>query len=156
MPDEPVEPEGKTFTQEQVNALLAEQKRKSAEKFADYDDLKQKASKLAEVENASKSELQRALDEAAALKAENAKFLAEKQVAQWAAEIVKDSTIPASVLRGSTREELEAHFQELQKLTTQDTAPKPRFPVPVGTPDNGKTGSRAAAALREWNKDRSR
>lgn len=135
-------PADKTFTQEQVNAMLAAEKRKLSEKFGDYDDLKSKASKLAEVEEASKTELQKALDRAAAAESRAAKFEAKEQAAKWAAEIVKGSTIPASVLRGSTREELEAHFSELK-----DLAPKPqRTPVPAGKPDG--SGSRAVEALR--------
>lgn len=140
---EPAEP--KAFTQEQVNALLADQKRKLGEKFADYDDVKAKASKLDQLEQDSKSELQKLLDENTELKTKVGSFEQEKQVTAWAAEIVKDSTIPASVLRGNTKEELEAHFKDLQEL-----APKPkRTPVPTGQPSGEGTGSRAATALRE-------
>ncbi|MDR7253716.1 hypothetical protein J2X46_002706 [Nocardioides sp. BE266] len=58
--------DAKTFTQEQVNAMLAEQKRKSGEKFADYADLKAKAAKLDEIEAASASELEKAVKAATA------------------------------------------------------------------------------------------
>lgn len=137
-------PETRTFTQEQVNALLAEQKRTVAAKFGDYDDLKAKASKLDEIEKASQTELEQALDRAAKAEAAVAGYQAKEQAAQWAAEIVKGSEIPASVLRGSTREEMQAHFDQLKEL-----APKPkRTPVPPGK-SGTETGSRAAAALRE-------
>lgn len=135
----------KTFTQDQVNALLADQKRKIGERFADYDDVKAKAAKLNEIEQASKSELEREREARTAAEARAAKYEAKEQASAWAAEIVKGSTIPAHVLRGSTREELEAHFNELKEL-----APKPqRTPVPPGKPAGGDTGSRAVAALRE-------
>lgn len=137
-------PETKTFTQEQVNALLADQKRKVLEKFADYDDLKGKASKLAEIEESSKSELQKALDRAAELEKDLTKYQQKEQVAKWAKEIVKDSDIPADVLRGSTREELEQHFEQLKALT-----PKPkRTSAPTGH-SSGEQGSRAVAAIRQ-------
>lgn len=135
-------PDERTFTQEQVNAMLADQKRKLGEKFGDYDDLKAAASKLAEIEESSKTELQKALDRATAAEERIAAYEAKEQTAKWAAEIVKGSSIPASVLRGSTREELEAHFNELKAL-----APTPkRTPVPAGK--SGGEGSRAAEALR--------
>lgn len=55
-------PEGaKSFTQEQVNAMLAEQKRKGSEKFADYGDLKAKAARLDEIEAANATELDKAV-----------------------------------------------------------------------------------------------
>jgi phage terminase Nu1 subunit (DNA packaging protein) len=139
-------PEVKTFTQEQVNALVAEAKRKEREKIpTDYDDLKAKASKFDDLEQASKTELQKALDKAAALETELTGYKTKEQVAGWAAEIVKDSDIPASVLRGSTREELEQHFEQLKSL-----APKPkRTSAPAGHATGDGQGSRSVAALRQ-------
>ena len=142
-PDEQKPVETKTFTQDQVNALLADTKRKEREKFADYDDVKAKAGRLDQIEQESKTETQKALDKAAELETELNKYRTKDQVTQWAAEITKDSEIPASVLRGSTKEELEQHFEELKGL-----APKPkRTSAPAGTP-SGESGSRAVAALR--------
>lgn len=56
--------ETQTFNQEQVNALLAEQKRKEREKFAGYDDLKKKAEQFDAAQEAAKSEQERAADAA--------------------------------------------------------------------------------------------
>lgn len=142
-PDEQKPVETKTFTQDQVNTMLAETKRKEREKFADYDDVKKKASLLDQREQESKTETQKALDKAAELETELNKYRTKDQVAQWATEITKDSDIPASVLRGSTKEELEQHFEQLKGL-----APKPkRTSAPTGQP-TGEQGSRAVAALR--------
>lgn len=138
--------EQKSFTQEQVNALLAQQKRSVAEKFADYDDVKAKAAKLDEIEQSSKSELQKLTEENATLKTRVESFERDQQVKQWAAEIVKDSPVPASALRGNTREELEAHFKELDALIPKSQQKRPV--VPPGKPSGEEAGSRAAAALR--------
>lgn len=139
--------ESKTFTQDQVNAMLAEQKRKVGEKFADYDEVKAKAEELEKLTSASKSDIEKALERAAKAEAEIAKFQQKEQVAQWASEITKDSPIPATVLRGNTKEELEAHFADLLQLAPKETPPK-RTPVPAGRPSGEEQGSRAAAALR--------
>lgn len=141
------EQQTKTLTQDQVNALLAKQKREMAEKFADYDDLRAKASKLDEIEQASRSELQKLLDENTTLKTRVESFEREKQVAAWAAEITKDSGIPPEALRGNTKEELEQHFTVLSSLVPKQQ--QKRHVVPPGTPSGGQTGSRAAAALRQ-------
>lgn len=135
------------LTNDQVNALLAKQKREMAEKFADYDDLRAKASKLDEIEQASKSELQKLLDENTTLKTRVEFFEREKQVAAWAAEITKDSGIPPEALRGNTKEELEQHFNVLSALVPKQQ--QKRHVVPPGTPSGEQTGSRAAAALRQ-------
>lgn len=51
--------EPKTFTQDQVNALLAEQKRNERAKFSDYEDLKQAKTRLDELETQNKTDLQK-------------------------------------------------------------------------------------------------
>ena len=58
--------EPKTFTQEQVDKIVQERlKRAKSEKPADYDELKAKAAKLDELEDAQKSELERITEQAA-------------------------------------------------------------------------------------------
>lgn len=64
-PPAPQPQEPSTVPQDRVNALLAETKRKERERFSDYDDLKAKAQKLEQLEEASKSEQQRIADAAA-------------------------------------------------------------------------------------------
>lgn len=66
---------GKTFTQEQFNDLLAAERRKieaaTAAKFADYDDVKSKASQFDALSQASKSKEDQLNDRIAALEAQN-------------------------------------------------------------------------------------
>lgn len=63
----------RAFTQEQVNSFLADQKRKLQAAFADYDDLKAKATEYDQFKESSKSEQQKAID---AAKAEGAQEVA--------------------------------------------------------------------------------
>lgn len=146
----PAEP--KVFTQEQVNAFLAEDRRKSATKFADYDALKTKAEEFDAAQDAAKTDLQRALDRATAAEAKVAGFESERQVATWAAEIVQGSDVPAAALRGATREELLAHFEELKPLVTKQPGARVRTSIPPGTPAPESGKGRAAAALREMSR----
>lgn len=71
------EAQSQTFSQDQVNAMLAEQKRKERERFADYDDLKTKASQYDEAQEAAKSEQQRAAEAAQRAQAERDEARAE-------------------------------------------------------------------------------
>lgn len=63
---ENVQPDGKqgdgerTFTQQEIDAIVADRLARERQKYADYGDLQQKAAKLAELEEAQKSELQKA------------------------------------------------------------------------------------------------
>lgn len=59
-----------TFTQAQVNAIVAERLSRDRAKYADYEALKEKAAKFDAAEEASKSELQKAQDAAAKAQAE--------------------------------------------------------------------------------------
>lgn len=48
----------KTFTQEELDAIIAERLGRERQKYADYDSLKQKAGKYDEQQEANKTELQ--------------------------------------------------------------------------------------------------
>lgn len=61
--------DGSQFTQEEFNRLMAREKRALREKYADYDVLKEKAAQLDAIEEAQKSELERAQEEAHGWKA---------------------------------------------------------------------------------------
>lgn len=74
------------------------------------------AEKLAELEESQKTEDEKRAERLAALESENAALKAEKQIAAWKSEIATEAGIPAGALRGSTRDELEAHAKELQAL----------------------------------------
>lgn len=73
-------------------------------------------------------------------------FESEKQLAQLRSDVAKEKGVPVAALRGSTKEELEAHADELKPLITA-----PRGPV---IPGQGKTPETtvdsAAAADREF------
>lgn len=92
------------------------------------------ADKLAAFEDSQKTEAQKTADLLAALQAENAGFKQRDQLATWATEITKDSHVPAGLLRGSTQEELLAHFDALKTAIPATQEPTPtvaRFTIPT-------------------------
>lgn len=121
------EPEPKSFTQEQVDQIVEKRLAKERGKYKDYDELKTKAMKLDEMENAGKSELDKLKESNAALRKQIDDAAAEKQHAEWVSEVAKDKDVPAELLRGSTRDELEAHAELLHKaLNPSSKAPQVR------------------------------
>jgi hypothetical protein len=94
------------------------------------------ARRLTELEEASKSDLQKAIDRAEAAE----RRIAEVELSAARAEIASATGVPAGVLRGSTREELEAHAAELKPIAEAAAAAQAaRGPVvtnPGGTPAN--------------------
>jgi murein DD-endopeptidase MepM/ murein hydrolase activator NlpD len=89
------------------------------------------ARRLAELEEASKSDLQKALERAEAAE----RRATEYELTAARAEVASQAGIPADVLRGATREELEAHAASLKAVLDAQTAPRgPVVTNPGGTP----------------------
>lgn len=76
---QPAQGEERTFTQAELEAILKQRLDERKNKYADYDDLKAKAQKLAEIEEANKSELEKAKDAADKAKKERDAALAKAQ-----------------------------------------------------------------------------
>lgn len=115
-PTPPAEPP-RTFTQSELDQII----QKRLEKFRDYDDVKAKASKLDEAEEAAKTELQKATDRATKAEAD---ALAAKREA-----FAVTKGIPVSMVSGSTAEEWEASaavaLEWKGKPADQPTPPAP-------------------------------
>lgn len=99
------------------------------------------AEKLAELEESQKSESQKQADRMAELESKVKEYETRDQVKAWAEEIVKDSNIPADTLRGSTREELEKHFEQIRSLMPKEPEPKKGAVAPY-VADEGNGSSR--------------
>lgn len=87
------------------------------------------AKRLAELEEASKSDLQKAIDRAETAE----RRIAEVELSAAKTEIAAASGLPVEALRGSSREELEAHAETLKPLLTA-SARGPVVANPGGTP----------------------
>ena len=119
-------------SQEQLNAVLADRLKRERAKYGDYNDLKAKAARLDEIEQAAKSDLEKATEANAKLTAE----LEALKLNQLRTEIaVSKGLDPASArfLTGTTREQIEADADDLVKLTGS-TPPEPR---PARSPESG-------------------
>lgn len=74
--------EPRSFTQEQVDQIVEKRLAKERGKYKDYDELKSKAMKLDEMENAGKSEIDKLKESNAALRKQIDDAAAEKQHAE--------------------------------------------------------------------------
>ena len=93
----PAEPE-RTFTQSEMDAIIGERLKRDRAKYADYEELKAKAAKFDEAEEASKSELQKAVEERDSLKAELDKLKAERERAELVARVAAEKGVDADLL----------------------------------------------------------
>jgi len=85
---EPVEP--RTFSQEDLDRIVKDRLARQKSQFGDYDDLKAKASKFDEIEEASRSELEKAQKAAADAAAERDKILTEVREARLTAAVLAE------------------------------------------------------------------
>lgn len=92
-----------------------------------------KAKRFDELEEASRTELEKAVARAEAAENLIAEQAAEKERDVIIADVAKIAGVPASALRGSTRDELEAHAEELKALI-------PPTPGAPSTDGQGKVG----------------
>ena len=88
----------RTFTQSEMDAIIGERLKRDRAKYADYDELKAKAAKYDEAEEASKSELQKAVEERDRLKAEVEKYKADKERADLVAKAAAEHRVDAALL----------------------------------------------------------
>lgn len=137
-------------TQADLDRIIGERVARERAKYADYADLKDKATKYDEVVEADKTELQKEREAREAAEANAQRLQAAVDIAGWKAEVSKATGVPADVLAGSTKEEIEAHAEVLKPLIAQQ-APPADPPVPtVGTtpqtPGNVSIHDQVAAA----------
>ena len=125
--------EQKTFTQDDVNRIVA----KRVEKYSDYAELKEKATKYDEQVEAGKSDLQKATEKAEHLQAELNAIKREAELRNMRDEVARATGVPAELLTGASQEACEDQAQAL--LTwAQQRIPNgyPRIPDggdPIGT-----------------------
>ncbi len=116
-------PTGRSFTQEDVNRLLADDRRKTQARYADYDQLKTKASEFDKLADAQKTEAQKAAEALTA--AETRATAAERRALLLEVATEKGLTAAqAKRLVGSTREELLADADEFLGSLPGGTQPQ--------------------------------
>lgn len=119
--------EAKTFSQEEVNDLLAREKGKHQKRYADYEDVKAKAAKLDEIEHANRSEMERLTGERDGLKAKVPTLEQDNLRLRIAVEkgLVGEKAWIAERLRGDTEDELKADADQFLKRIAPTEKPPP-------------------------------
>lgn len=109
------ESENKTFTEDQVNDIVQKRLARERAKFADYDELKTKASQFDQLADSKKSETQKLQEQIDALNVS----LKQKDLETARLRVVQKYSIPdeaVKFLQGEDSDSLEESGKELQKL----------------------------------------
>lgn len=138
-------------TQADLDRIIGARLDRERKKYAGFEDLKAKAEKYDAIEEGQKTELQKLQERIERAEKENAVFKQREQVNTWAAEVSKETGVPANLLRGSTKDELESHAAMLKEFTgEQSTAPVVQSD---GKKPKSKAGVTTAELFEEATKD---
>lgn len=132
--------EEKTFTQAELNAIVQDRLGREKAKYENYEELKEKALKFDEMEEESKSELQKATERADSLQAELDKMKKADAVRTLREEVSKETGVPSNLLHGTTKEECEAQAKDILAYA------KPNYP---NVEDKGEVNNVGGGSTRE-------
>jgi hypothetical protein len=134
--------EPKTFTQEELERILAERLKREREKYKDYDELKKAAEELKKIKESQMSEqekLQMRLAEIEREKLERERELAELRISMTKQKVLTEMGLPLSLadrIFGETDEEIRQDAEELKKLLGLQANNK------IGAPTNPAGGNK--------------
>lgn len=94
----------KTFTQAELDTIISDRLKREREKYSDYDAMREKAAKLDEIEEASKSELQKATERAEKLESELTQLKHANEIREIRERVATETGVPASLLSGETED----------------------------------------------------
>jgi hypothetical protein len=115
------------------------------------------ATRLTEIEEASKTAEQKAAERLAELEAKVTGYETRDQINAWKTEVAEATGVPAALLAGSTKEEIEAHAAIAKPLITPAQQPAPAPTVATigqapARPGNVSLSDQIAAAEAAGNK----
>ena len=112
------ETETKTFTQAELDAILADRLKRERAKYEGFEDLKAKAAKFDEIEEANKTELQKATERAQALETELEGMKKRETIREIREKVAKETGVPASLLHGDDEETCNTEANEIKAFAT--------------------------------------
>jgi len=136
----------KTFTQDEVNAIVADRLKREREKYPDYDVLKEKAGRLDQIEENAKSELQKAQERAEKLQAELSAFKHSEEIRNVRDKVAQATGVPANLLSGETEDACTEQANAI--LSFKSSTPYPTVKDGGEPQMNNKLDARSA--FKEW------
>lgn len=115
--------EERTFTQDEVNQMIGERLAREKAKYSNYEELEAKAQKFDEIEEKSKTELQKAQEERDAFKAELEGMKKANSVRELREKVAEEKNIPANLLTGETEEDCIAQADAILSFAMPNAYP---------------------------------
>ena len=135
----------KTFTQDELNAIVSDRLKRESAKFADYEDLKAKAAKFDEYEAANKTELEKANERVASLETELNGLKKSNEVREVREKVAKETGVPSNLLTADTEEECKAQAEAIKAYAKPGSYPNVK--------DGGEVGGHNKRSTRDQFKE---
>lgn len=134
---ENAEMQTRTFTQDEVNAIVGKRLAEEKGKYADYDVLKAKADKFDEAEEKNKTELEKATERANNLEAELTALKKADEVRTMRENVANETGIPVHLLTGATEDECKAQAEAIKAYAQPGGYPKVKDSGEMPKPTSG-------------------
>ena len=138
----------RTFTQAEMNAIIADRLSRERAKYADYDALKEKADQFDAAQEAGKTELQKANERAAALQTQVDALTRANEVREVRGKVSAATGVPAELLRRHVKLRLRQSSSlpratAIPRSRTGETPTRPRPVRPATSLPRGLTRSQS-------------
>lgn len=137
----------KTFTQAEVDKIVQERLQRDRKDRADYEELKEKAAKLDKIEEAAKSDLQKATERAEALQKELDQMKASAKVREIRDAVAAEVGIPGNLLTGDTEEACRQQADAIKAFAKLNNYPAVKD---GGEVHNAPTGTSTREQFANW------
>lgn len=134
------------FTQADLDRIVKDRLTREREKYGDYDALKAKADKFDEIEEASKTELQKATEKAKALQDELDAFKKAESLRTMREKVAHDTGIPVNLLTAESEDACKEQAKQILEFSRPSGYPQVKDGGEVRT--SGKKSTRDSFA--EW------
>ena len=147
---EATQTEERTFTQAELNAIVQKRLGEQAAKYGNYEELKEKALKFDEIEEQSKTELQKVTERADALQKELDGMKKADAVRKIREEVSKETGVPVHLINGETKEQCEEQANAIMTFAKPTSYPVVKDGGEASThTGTGKTRDQFASWLSE-------
>lgn len=109
----------KTYTQDEINKIVQDRVARERAKYEGYEDFKEKAAKFDEMEEANKTELQKAQEKVAEYEKKINAMEKEKNIHEMHTKVAQEKGIPVDLLTGETEEACNAQADAIKNYATQ-------------------------------------
>lgn len=137
---------GRTFTQDELNAIVQKRIAETQRKYSDYESLKEKAGKYDAVQEAGKTELEKATSKADKYEKLYNDLVAQNKIQTIRSNISEKTGVPVSLLTATTEEDCEAQARAILAFAKPETSTF-GYPTVRDTGETRATGKKTTADL---------